>query len=173
MTTRVILIGEQTMRVEGSKEHARFHPLIYIAVLAASATASSQLHAQEQPRPQEELRIAAAPGATQQPQQLIWNQVRVIHVKSDRVSQFEELIKELGTAIAKQGRGMNVWQVALGDQNTFHIVSQLESFATLAQMQANPPMEPTQWTNWLNRIEPTIDSQAVSVYQVHPDLSII
>jgi hypothetical protein len=129
-------------------------------------------------RPQtgdEELEVALASPSPppEAPPAVMWNQVRMIQVKSDRVTDFEDRLKELGAAMTKQGRSFNVWQVALGEQNTYHIVSQLESFASMAQVEANPPMERAQWTSWLERMRSTIDSQAVAVAQIHPDLSIM
>ncbi|HEU4618468.1 MAG TPA: hypothetical protein VFV10_10525 [Gammaproteobacteria bacterium] len=151
--------------------------LVGLALAGASTMALSQEQQQGQAQEQREgeLRVAVAPNEAQPTQQQgTFSAVRVIHVKSDRVGEFEDLIKELGAAIAKRGEaGFNVWQVEFGDQSTYHIVSELQSFASLPQMEANPPMEPQRWADWLHRIQGTIDSQTVSVAQVHTDLSIM
>ena len=144
-------------------------PLFGIAFLVVSAAASGQQPAQQQ---EEDVQVALAPGAAAPaPQPVIWNQVRIIKVKGDRVADFEARLKELGAAIARRGESFNVWQVVFGEQNTYHIVSQLESFASLPQLEANPPMEQAQWTSWLEGIMGTIDSQVMGVAEVHPDLS--
>jgi muconolactone delta-isomerase len=143
-------------------------PLFGIAFLVVSAAASGQQPAQQE----EDVQVALAPGAAAPaPQPVIWNQVRIIKVKGDRVADFEARLKELGAAIARRGESFNVWQVVFGEQNTYHIVSQLESFASLPQLEANPPMEQAQWTSWLEGIMGTIDSQVMGVAEVHPDLS--
>jgi len=146
-------------------------PLFGIAFLIASATALGQQPAVAQ-QEQENVRVAVATStAAPPPQPVIWNQVRILRVKSDRIADFEERLKELASAMARRGESYNVWQVAFGEQNTYHIVSQLESFASLPQFEANPPMEQAQWTSWLERIRETIDSQAMGVAEVHADLS--
>jgi hypothetical protein len=147
--------------------------LIGIALLAASAAVAGQQPTAAQGQSQQAVRVAVAPGAAPAPQPAIWNHVRIIRVKGDRVADFEARIKELGAALSKQGEGMTVWQIAFGEQNTYHIVSQLESFASLPQQEANPPMEQAAWSSWIERISGTIDSQLVGVAQVHPDLSMI
>ena len=147
--------------------------LIGIALLAASAAAAGQQPSAAQGQGQQNVRVAVAPGAAPASQPAIWNHVRIIRVKGDRVADFEARIKELGAALSKQGEGFTVWQVAFGEQNTYHIVSQLESFASLPQQEANPPMEQAAWSSWVERIRGTIDSQLVGVAQVHPDLSMM
>jgi hypothetical protein len=159
------------MRAERiDRRQAFVRPLIGVAIFAASFAASGQQQGQEQR--QSDVQVAVA--GEQQPQQAMWSEVRIIHVKSDQIAEFEDLIKELSDALAKQGEaGFNIWQVAFGDQSTYHIVSQLPSFAAVPEMAQNPPMEPQAWASWLNRIQSTIDSQELSVAQVHQDLSIM
>lgn len=160
------------MKVERIVKQPVFvRPLIGVAIFAASFAAWGQQQGQGQGQGQ--VRVAVA-GGEQQPEQAMWNEVRIIHVKSDQTAEFEDLIKELSDALAQRGEaGFNIWQVAFGDQNTYHIVSQLPSFASVPQMAQNPPMEPQEWASWLNRIQGTIESQELSVAQVHPDLSIM
>jgi len=146
-------------------------PLFGIAFLAVSATALGQQPAAAQ-QDEDNLRVALATSAPA-PQAVTWNQVRIIRVKGDRVADFEARLKELGSAMSSQGRGFNVWQVAFGEQNTYHIVSQLESFASLPELEANPPMEQAQWNSWLERIRGTIDSQVMGVAEVHTNLSMM
>lgn len=121
---------------------------------------------------QRDVEIAAAAPDAQQAQPM-WNGVRVIQVKHDQVGEFEALMKELRTAVQGSGQpGFTVWKTELGDMNTYHIASQFDSFAaSFANME--PPMEPTEWANWLNRIEGTIDSHTVAVARLRPDLSIV
>jgi hypothetical protein len=151
---------------------ALVRPLIGIAFLTASAAALGQQPPAAQ-QEQEDIRVALAPSAAPAPQPVTWNQVRIIRVKGDRVADFEARLKELGAAMSGQGRGFTVWQVVFGEQNTYHIVSQLESFASLPELEANPPMEQAQWTSWLERIRGTIDSQVMGVAEVHTDLSMM
>jgi hypothetical protein len=152
--------------------------LVGLAILAAASAASGQAQQQGEPQGQqqrqEDVRVAVAPSTPQQSApQMSLNEVRVISVKADRVAEFEDLLKELGAAMSQRGEpGFEVWQVAFGDQATYHIVSPLQSFASLPQMQANPPMEPERWAGWLGRMQSTIDSQTLSVGQMHADLSI-
>jgi hypothetical protein len=147
-------------------------PLMGVAFLVVSAAALGQQPAAEQ-QEQGDVRVAIAPSAAPASRPVTWNQVRIIRVKGDRVADFEARLKELGAAMSGQGRGFNVWQVVLGQQNTYHIVSQLESFASLPEFQNNPPMEQAQWTSWLERISETIDSQVMGVAEVHVDLSMM
>lgn len=162
--------------------HLRVHPLTGVAILAAAFAAYGQEPEAEQQsddqgvqqqRDDEELRVALASPSQEPPPSMSWNQVRMIHVKSDRVTDFEDRLKDLSAAMTKQGRSFNVWQVALGELNTYHIVSPIQSFTSIAQFESNPPMERAQWTSWLERMRSTIDSQAVAVAQVHQDLSIM
>ncbi|HEX7080585.1 MAG TPA: hypothetical protein VF329_06190 [Gammaproteobacteria bacterium] len=129
----------------------------------------------QQSQQEEDVALAAAPGETPgQAAPMMLNEVRVIRVKGERMQEFEDLLKELGEALREQGApGFTVWQVAIGDQDTYHIVSQIPSFAELAEMAENPPMPPEEWAAWINRIQATIDSHEVAVAQVHPDLSIM
>jgi hypothetical protein len=163
--------GAATMQLEQPRTlRVLVRPLIGIAFLIVSAAASGQQPPAEQ-QEQEDIQVARAPSSAPAPQRALWNQVRIIRVKGDRVADFEARIKELGAAMSRQGRGFNVWQVVFGEQNTYHIVSQLESFASLPELEANPPMEQAEWTSWLERIRGTIDSQVMGVAEVHTDLS--
>jgi hypothetical protein len=163
--------GAATMQLDQCQSlRALVRPLMGIALLVVSAAAFGQQPAPEQEE-QGNLEVALAASAAPASQPVTWNQVRIIRVKGDRVADFEARIKELGAAMSSQGRGFNVWQVVFGEQNTYHIVSQLESFASLPELEANPPMEQAQWSSWLERIRGTIDSQAMGVAEVHTDLS--
>jgi hypothetical protein len=161
--------GAATMQLEQPRTlRSLVRPLIGIAFLTASGAALGQ---QPPAAQQEDVRVALAPSAAPQP--VTWSQVRIIRVKGDRIADFEARLKELGAAMSEQGRGFNVWQVVFGEQNTYHIVSQLASFASLPELEANPPMEQAQWTSWLERIRGTIDSQVMGVAEVHTDLSMM
>jgi hypothetical protein len=161
--------------------HAFISSAIGLAILATPSAAWSQQQGerqgqgQEQSQRQGDVQVAVAPGdAQQRAQQTTWNEVRVVRVKGDRIGEFEGLLKELASVMSEQDApGFNVWQVAFGEQNTYHIVSQLESLGALADMAENPPMEPQQWANWVNRIESTMDSHELAIAQIHPDLSIM
>jgi len=121
---------------------------------------------------QEDVQVAAA-APRAQPAQTMWNGVRIVQVKHDRVADFEALIKELRTAIQASGQpGFSVWSTELGDMNTYHITMQFDSFASFGSME-NPPMEPMDWASWMSRIGSTIDSHTVSVARIRPELSII
>lgn len=114
----------------------------------------------------------AEPPAQQQAQPMLMG-VRVLEVKPDQVGEFEGLIKELRAAIQESARpGFTAWSVEVGDMNTYHLVTELDSFASLAEME-QPPMEPVEWANWLNRIGGTIDSHTVIIGRLRPELSII
>jgi muconolactone delta-isomerase len=161
--------GAATMQLEQPRTlRSLVRPLIGIAFLTASGAALGQ---QPPAAQQEDVRVALAPSAAPQP--VTWSQVRIIRVKGDRIADFEARLKELSAAMSEQGRGFNVWQVVFGEQNTYHIVSQLASFASLPELEANPPMEQAQWTSWLERIRGTIDSQVMGVAEVHTDLSMM
>jgi hypothetical protein len=165
------------MNVDRIGKRQGFVPsLIGLAVLAVPSAVSSQQQgqAEEQQRQQGDVQVAVAPDQAQQSQPMIWNEVRIVRVKGDRIGEFEGLLKELAGAMTEQDApGFNVWQVAFGEQNTYHIAAQLESLGALADMAENPPMEPQQWANWVNRIESTMDSHELSISQIHPDLSIM
>jgi len=126
---------------------------------------------QQQGAEQEETQVAAAPGEAQQ-EQPQWNEVRIVHVKGERMGEFEGLLKELSAALSESNLpAFDVWQVAAGELNTYHIVAALESLAQFGEMDTLP-MEPLEWANWVNRIESTVDSQELILAEVHPDLSI-
>ena len=121
----------------------------------------------------EEVQIARAEPPAEEAQRML-TAVRMIQVKHDRVGEFEGLIKELRAAIMESGEqpGFTTWSVELGDVNTYHLVVDIDSFASLAQME-QPPMEPVEWANWLNRIGATIDSHTVMIARRRPELSIV
>jgi hypothetical protein len=132
----------------------------------------SQALAQQEQSQQQDVEVAVAPGEAQQAQPL-WNGVRVVQVKHDRTGDFEALIKELGTALSAAGLPpISVWQVEIGDVNTYHIVSQFESFADVANEEAMP-MEPMEWATWMNRIGATIDSHQAMIARVRLDMSVM
>lgn len=121
---------------------------------------------------QEDVQVAAA-APSAQATQTMWNGVRVVQVKHDRVGDFEALIKELSAAIQESGQpGFSVYSTELGDMNRYHIVMQFDSFASFGRMET-PPMEPTEWASWMSRIGGTIDSHTVAVARIRPELSII
>ncbi len=122
---------------------------------------------------QEDVEIARAAPPAEQAQPMLTG-VRVLQVKHDRIGEFEGLIKELRAAMLESGQqpGFTTWSVELGDVNKYHLVMQLDSFASFAQME-QPPMEPVEWANWLNRIGGTIDSHTMIVGRMRPDMSIM
>jgi antibiotic biosynthesis monooxygenase (ABM) superfamily enzyme len=125
----------------------------------------------EQRAGQQDVDVAVAPGEAreEQPQ---WNAVRIIRVKGERRAEFEALLKELAAAMTEANMPpYNVWQVELGELNTYHIAGALESFSEFEDMEM--PMDPAEMAVWVNRIESTIDSHHVRIAQIHPDLSML
>ena len=121
---------------------------------------------------QEDVEIARAAPPAEETQPTL-NAVRVIQVKHDRVAEFEGLIKELGMAMQEFGQpGFMVWSVVVGDVNTYHIVAEFDSFASIERLE-QPPMEPVEWANWVNRIGDTIDSHTMIIGRMRPELSIV
>lgn len=142
-------------------------------VLSSSVVLAQQQQPEQSSQEQEDVQVAAAAPGAQPAAQPMWNGVRVIRVKHDRIGEFEGLMKELRDAMQGSGQpGFQVWSMELGDLGTYHIVMQFDSFASFGNMES-PPMEPTEWANWLNRMGSTIDSHTVAVAQLRPDLSIM
>lgn len=97
--------------------------------------------------------------------------VRVVHVKPDKVDEWEGLQKELSAALAKAGESRSIWQVARGDLDTYHIVSPLQKFADLDNPPA-PPMEPGAWSQWQKRASQCVADRQFMILRTSPDSSI-
>lgn len=144
----------------------------------------SQQQQQSQQQPQQQagqpaerqgdVQVAAAAPAAGAQALPMWNGVRILRVKPDRIGEFEGLLEELREAAQEdeQFGDFAVWSMELGEMNTYHIVAPFDSFASFASMDT-PPMEPAEWANWLNRMGSTIDSHTLAVARMRPDLSIV
>jgi len=99
-------------------------------------------------------------------------QVAEVKVKTDQLQTFMALQRELAEAGKKAGRtGRNVWQVMHGATNTFHIVEPRANFAAFDDG-PNMPMSDDEWSNWVSRIVPTIDTRTVWTLRGYADLEI-
>lgn len=99
-------------------------------------------------------------------------QVAEVKVKTGHIQEFMALQRELAEAGREAGRtGRSVWQVQHGPTNTFHIV---EPRANFAAFDAGPdmPMSDEEWTDWVSRIVPTIDTRTVWTLREYPALMI-
>lgn len=99
-------------------------------------------------------------------------QVAEVKVKTSHIQQFTALQRELAEAGREAGRtGRNVWQVMHGATNTFHIV---EPRADFAAFDGGPDfaLSGDEFTDWVSRIVPTIDTRTVWTLREYPDLVI-
>lgn len=98
--------------------------------------------------------------------------VRIITVKSEHVNDWIELQQESTEASKKAGGpGRSVWEEIKGDHNTFHIVTELESWADYDT--ANEPIRgEAEQANWINDIIETVQSRREITYRTFDDLKI-
>jgi hypothetical protein len=100
--------------------------------------------------------IDCAPAHAQNAPQYQWLSVYILHVKSDRVGEFESLVKEMTAASAKAGEPpTQVWNVEAGEGGVYHVVQPMVSMGSLDN--EKPPMGPAQMALWVQRITNTID----------------
>lgn len=101
-----------------------------------------------------------------------WLQARIMHVKSDRVAEFESLRLEMNRArIAAGLPAQKVWHVIRGGVNTYRIVQPMGSLGEIDEP-GTPVMEAGAHANWLNRVWDCVHSQELMILQNYPDLSI-
>lgn len=97
--------------------------------------------------------------------------VRVVHVKPDKVDEWESLQKEYSAALAKSGESRSIWQVARGDLDTYHIVSPLQKFADL-DTPPTPPMEAGAWAQWQMKASQCVADRQFMILRTNADSSI-
>jgi hypothetical protein len=100
--------------------------------------------------------LAYAPAHAQNAPQFQWLSVYILHVKSDRVGEFEALAKQMTAAQAKAGEPpTQIWSIEAGESSVYHVVQPMVSMGELDN--AKPPMGPAQLAMWVQRITNTID----------------
>jgi hypothetical protein len=86
-----------------------------------------------------------------------WLDVTIIQVKGGMGLDFEDRVKELQAARrAANMPPLQVFSVARGHPNEFHLVNPVQSLA--AANSAPPPMQPAAFAAWFGRITTAIDS---------------
>jgi hypothetical protein len=101
-----------------------------------------------------------------------YSAVRTVHVKPSMVSEFVALQTQLNDAAKAAGQsGRGVWQEVRGDLATFHIVSQLESFAQYDE-DGSPPMDEDAWAEWVEAIGNVTASSSRTISVQYPGLAI-
>jgi hypothetical protein len=103
------------------------------------------------------LTLGSAPTHAQGAPQYQWLSVYILHVKSDRVGEFESLAKEMTAASKKAGEPpTQIWSVEAGRGGVYHV---LQPMVTLGELDnAKPPMPPAEMALWVQRANNTIDS---------------
>lgn len=95
-----------------------------------------------------------------------------IKIHPEKHHEFMDLQKQLSVAQEAAGRGgRQVWQEVRGDTSTFHLVSRLESFASLDENSENP-MGADGWERWVARVRSCIQSRESLVVRALPGLEI-
>jgi hypothetical protein len=103
------------------------------------------------------LALHSAPSRAQNAAQPQWLSVYILHVKPDRVGEFESLARQMTAAEAKaKAPQAQVYQVVAGEGSVYHVVVPIASLSTLDQ--PVPPMGPAEMTLWQERVTNTIDS---------------
>jgi hypothetical protein len=101
--------------------------------------------------------LDSTPSYAQNEQQFQWLSVFILHVKPDRVGEFESLAKQMTAASAKAGEpAAQIWQVEAGEGGVYHVVIPMASMAS--QDNPKPPLGPAQMALWEQRITNTLDS---------------
>ena len=110
--------------------------------------------------------------ASSQDEDRTWLQVRTVHVKPGRVSDFVDLQIKLSEASTAAGRtGRDVWQEIRGDLATFHIVNSIDNLAELDEA-FEPAMGEEEWAAWLSAVWDVTDSSTLSILRSHLEWSI-
>ncbi len=110
--------------------------------------------------------------ASSQDEDRTWLQVRIVHVKPDRVGDFVDLQIKLSEAQKASGRtGRSVWQEIRGDLATFHVVYSVDNLAELDEA-IEPPMGEEEWAAWLSAIREVTDSSTRTILRSHLEWSI-
>jgi len=101
-----------------------------------------------------------------------WLNVRVIEVKPDRAGEWIELQKEMNAAIKKAGgTGRDIFQVARGDVDTYHIVTLVPKLGANDEPAANPLGE-VRFAQWGARVSQCVGRRQVLTLRRIPELSI-
>lgn len=101
--------------------------------------------------------LNTAPTHAQGTEQFQWLSVYVLHVKPDRVGEFEALAKQMTAAEKKAGQPTTqIWSVEAGQGGVYHVVSPMGSLAMLDK--AKPPLAPAEMAVWEQRVTNTIDA---------------
>lgn len=128
-----------TMKSLAARQYTAFHLSVVSTAALLFALNSTPTHAQDNT------------------QQFQWLSVYVLHVKSDRVGEFESLAKQMTAADAKAGNPpTQIWAVSAGEGGVYHVVSPLPSLGMLDTQK--PPLPPAQMALWEQRVSNTIDS---------------
>ena len=110
--------------------------------------------------------------ASSQDEDRTWLQVRIVHVKPDRVGDYVDLQIKLSEAQKAAGQtGRDVWQEIRGDLATFHQVRSVDNLAELDEP-SEPPMEEEEWAAWLSAIRDATDSSKRIILRSHLEWSI-
>ena len=110
--------------------------------------------------------------ASSQDEDRTWLQVRTVHVKPDRVSDYVDLQIRFSAALKEAGRtGRSVWQEIRGDLATFHSVNSIGNLAELDEP-FEPPMAEEEWAAWVTAILDVTDSSTRTILRSHLEWSI-
>ena len=91
--------------------------------------------------------------------------VRIIEVIPGKTDEFVDLQRTFTEAQKKAGLpGRSIWQVARGNTNTFHIVSDAENFAQLDST-GQSAMSDAAWATWRSRMGDVTKSREVVTLQ--------
>lgn len=117
------------------------------------------------------LAVISLPLTFGQADEKLLNVIR-IKIHPEKHHEFMDLQKQLSEAQEAAGmRGRHVWQEVRGNTHTFHLVSRLESFASLDENSENP-MGPDGWERWVARMRSCIKNREHLVVRALPGLEI-
>ncbi len=115
--------------------------------------------------------LTVAPVKAQDNQAPAWLDVTIVQVKGGKGAEFESLLKDMMAARRKANLPVGqVFSVASGHPNEYHIVTPMQSLAVNDKPQ--PFMQPAAQAVWLMRITETIDSVRFFYARTYPQHSI-
>ncbi len=100
-----------------------------------------------------------------------WRNVRVIQVKPDRQAEWITLQKEMNAAMKKAGQSRDIWQVARGDVDTFHIGTSLSKLGENDNTTENP-LGAARFASWALQVAQCVGDRQVLTVRQRPDVSI-
>jgi hypothetical protein len=111
------------------------------------------------------------PAAVAQGADAKWRNVRVIQVKPDRQAEWITLQKEMNAAMKKAGQSRDIWQVARGNVDTFHIGTTLSNLGQNDSTAENA-LGAERFASWALQVAQCVGDRQVVTIRRRPELTI-